>query len=1111
MNGFQYKYGDRPLEGYTIQRAIGRGGFGEVYFALSDSGREVALKAIQGYEQIELRGVSQCMNLKSPHLVTIFDVRHNDEGKPFVIMEYVAGPSLKDLLDESPSGLGVQKAAFFLREMAKGLTFLHDRGIVHRDLKPGNVFYEDGYVKIGDYGLSKAMTASRYSGQTITVGTVHYMAPEIGQGRYDRGVDIYALGCCLYEMLTGNVPYFGSSHGEILMKHLTAEPDLTGIEEPFASAIRKALAKDPNDRFKSAQEMVEAVFGAEHVRNSVSCFSPDSLTLVAGRVAQRVAVGGPGSSADAVRLGPPPRNPAGHGGAGISPASRSPENHPEGGQDARPPSDDPWADFAHRMDQFGQRMGQIGEHIGERMRHVGQRFGGRIARSAWPAHAPGFPADAGEVLDSGVIAFADPKRDPLRSRHRRLLALIAIGATGVGGAFVGADEFARDSALTAWWLALLLTLGATWGLAIAYTFRHKLRYETGLLTHLAFGGMACLMATPFFAICAGTAWSVNEKPIMETGLTVAIALFLVDWRKRTAPGREERMSLGAAFMAGLVAWIISLFTDGADLLAAAVLAGTSLAIQVATPFDPHAIRQPNKLKTKGQWYGVHPANEVPGVPPPVSPYAGPVADRGSPAPARTVEPSGCAPYVSANASGKPVPAWARAIALGAFLLLFTAGLIVMISVGVVHYSDDELAIALSAGLGCMMFSLFALVKGFQRTFHSWWSSLVKPVLLLVLAQLALTTAIVMGNMRLSDDETIIALCFLISPIIFGIVIAALPNRFVHELLTDVTPPPWNGTQDQVSPKGRLAAFVLAILAFIFPVAGMHRFYVGKIGTGILWVLTWGLLGIGTIFDLVLILTGRFRDAQNRRLLIWHAPAGVYAFAPASPAAAPPPVAGVAPLNQEPNMRPNPEPHSNVAEPPAGPSAVWPPSACEPQLAPRQTSALWTLIGWLPISLAILVWLTVTALPILVAAGFPDGPGSAAYFESTFGYEEWPRLLGQLGTILAVGLMLMGVIALVLARKAAGGAHILRAILGTAGLGLCFYGLHAALSFVPWPEVFALSRQNRVGPAIELLLNKADSEWLLFSCCCLLTGTLLLAWPERRRQINEVSGPIGGGR
>ncbi|UCD30364.1 MAG: protein kinase, partial [Planctomycetota bacterium] len=124
MAEFQYQYGDGPLEGYTIQRAIGRGGFGEVYYAQSDSGREVALKAVQGYEQIELRGVGQCMNLKSPYLVTIFDVKHNQQGKPFVIMEYVSGPSLRDLLEESPSGLGTQKAAFFLREIAKGLTYL---------------------------------------------------------------------------------------------------------------------------------------------------------------------------------------------------------------------------------------------------------------------------------------------------------------------------------------------------------------------------------------------------------------------------------------------------------------------------------------------------------------------------------------------------------------------------------------------------------------------------------------------------------------------------------------------------------------------------------------------------------------------------------------------------------------------------------------------------------------------------------------------------------------------------------------------------------------------------------------------------------------------------
>src|SRR3954471_17590408 len=113
MWAFQYKHGDRPLEGFTIQRAAGRGGFGEVYYALSGSGREVALKAVTGYEQIELRGISQCMNLKSPHLVSIFDVKYNALVLPLVIMEYVSGPRLRQLLDEHPAGLGEQKSAFF--------------------------------------------------------------------------------------------------------------------------------------------------------------------------------------------------------------------------------------------------------------------------------------------------------------------------------------------------------------------------------------------------------------------------------------------------------------------------------------------------------------------------------------------------------------------------------------------------------------------------------------------------------------------------------------------------------------------------------------------------------------------------------------------------------------------------------------------------------------------------------------------------------------------------------------------------------------------------------------------------------------------------------------
>ncbi|MCH7527357.1 MAG: serine/threonine protein kinase, partial [Planctomycetes bacterium] len=274
---YTFKHGDRPVEGFTIQRAVGRGGFGEVYYAVSDGGREVALKYLYDNPQIELRGVSHCINLKSPHLVSIFDVKKTGDGDYVIIMEYCSGPSLRDLLIAEPKGFGPQKAAFFVREIAKGLAYLHDRGIVHRDLKPGNIFYDDGYVKIGDYGLSKFISVSRHSAQTASVGTVHYMAPEIGSGNYSRGVDIYALGVILYEMLLGKVPFEGSSMAEILMKHLTAQPELDQLPAPFGDVIRKALAKDPKDRYETADEMIGELLEVESVQQSLAGFSPQSL------------------------------------------------------------------------------------------------------------------------------------------------------------------------------------------------------------------------------------------------------------------------------------------------------------------------------------------------------------------------------------------------------------------------------------------------------------------------------------------------------------------------------------------------------------------------------------------------------------------------------------------------------------------------------------------------------------------------------------------------------------------------------------------------------------------------------------------------------------------
>jgi len=319
---FRFNQGDRPLPGYTIERGVGRGGFGEVYYALSDGGKEVALKYLRENPQVELRGVTHCLNLKSPHLVANHDIRQNEAGDFFVIMEYVNGPTLRDLMNEEPSGLGPQKAAYFLREIAKGLAYLHDRGIVHRDLKPGNIFYEDGYVKIGDYGLSKIMAASQHSGQTMSVGTVHYMAPEVGSGNYDRTIDIYALGVMLYEMLLGRVPFSGASMGEVLMKHLTAQPEVDELPQPFPTVIRKALAKDPKDRYQSVNEMMADVFAVEEINRSVASMDSLNLSRMAAAVATKVKVGAAAGG-------------GGHGGA--APAGFGSSNVPPLGANRPPP------------------------------------------------------------------------------------------------------------------------------------------------------------------------------------------------------------------------------------------------------------------------------------------------------------------------------------------------------------------------------------------------------------------------------------------------------------------------------------------------------------------------------------------------------------------------------------------------------------------------------------------------------------------------------------------------------------------------------------------------------------------------------------------------------
>lgn len=257
---YTYRGGDRPLEGFTIKCGVGRGGFGEVYVAESEGGKYVALKLLTDHSELELRGIAQCLNLKHPNLIHLYDLRTDDRGRYWVVMEYVIGDSLARVLDRHPTGLPVSLAKEWGISLARAVGYLHDKLVVHRDLKPANIFIEDGQVKVGDFGLCKRMLGSGHrSAQSQGVGTVYYMAPEIDKGQYTKAIDIYASGIILYEMLTGSVPFTGDSPLEILHRHLTDAPDLSKVPAVFRPVVEKALEKDPTKRFANMGEFARAL------------------------------------------------------------------------------------------------------------------------------------------------------------------------------------------------------------------------------------------------------------------------------------------------------------------------------------------------------------------------------------------------------------------------------------------------------------------------------------------------------------------------------------------------------------------------------------------------------------------------------------------------------------------------------------------------------------------------------------------------------------------------------------------------------------------------------------------------------------------------------------
>jgi len=256
---------------YTLERELGQGGMALVFLARDlRHDRKVALKVLRpeisaeiGAERF-LREIKMAAGLTHPHILPVYDSGQAD-GLLFYVMPNMEGRSLRERLDAERQ-LPLEEALRIAREVATALDYAHRNRVIHRDIKPENILFQEGNALVADFGIGKALTGATAVTQTgLAIGTPAYMSPEQASGEHeiDGRSDIYSLGCVLYEMLTGEVPFTGPTAQAIMSKrfispvpHVKAMRDVPeGIDE----VVTKALARAQVDRYPTAAQFAEAL------------------------------------------------------------------------------------------------------------------------------------------------------------------------------------------------------------------------------------------------------------------------------------------------------------------------------------------------------------------------------------------------------------------------------------------------------------------------------------------------------------------------------------------------------------------------------------------------------------------------------------------------------------------------------------------------------------------------------------------------------------------------------------------------------------------------------------------------------------------------------------
>src|ERR671925_839186 len=283
---------------YRVERFLGEGGRKRVYLAHDERlARDVAVGVVrtEGLDEVGLARVrreAESMGRLGdhPHIVTVHDVGE-DDGRPFIVSQYMAGGDVASLLASAPDGrLSVEEAARIGEHVCLALEHAHERGIVHRDIKAGNVWLtEDGTAKLGDFGLAMATDRSRVTAEGMMLGTVAYMPPEQALGRpADARSDLYSLGALLYEMLAGRPPFVGDDAVAVISQHINTVPVTPSwhnrdVPQPLDELILALLEKAPDDRPPAAAAVRERLREAAAEPAGPSKRSPAETPRVAGR------------------------------------------------------------------------------------------------------------------------------------------------------------------------------------------------------------------------------------------------------------------------------------------------------------------------------------------------------------------------------------------------------------------------------------------------------------------------------------------------------------------------------------------------------------------------------------------------------------------------------------------------------------------------------------------------------------------------------------------------------------------------------------------------------------------------------------------------------------